>query len=344
MVFSVLHVVWAGGEAVALFFLLSGFVLAGPFWGDDRPSYGAFVARRLFRLWPAYIFVCGLAYVAAQLIPRHALPHQSSWFAKYWSTPHGAVGLWPAAVMGFGEPLNLNPALWSLVVEVRISLVFPLLLGAVRRGGLITFAVAVIISAVCKFAERNTADTAVGLWFATGAQLWLFVLGAELSHRLPLMTRWLPPLRGPVAYGTLGLALLMIVARWTTPLPLPLAYFVSGLGAALLVILAIVAEPFRAMLVTPLSQTLGRLSYAIYLLHFPVLASLAYGLPPKAPFMVAICLVLPITMALALVLHRLIETPGIRAGRVVASWIDKALARGDRGSETLTGARRHYDR
>lgn len=324
LVFSPVHIGWAGGEAVALFFVLSGFVLAIPFWRGRAPSYLSFIVRRVFRLWPAYAVACGAAWVAAQMIPRHVLPDQSTWFAKFWSTPHDITGIWSAAVMGSGEPLNLNPSLWSLVVEIRISLIFPLLLLAVQRMQLVALAVAIIVSAQCKVLEqRGGGAEAVRLWLATGAQLWLFVLGAELSRHLPVVTRRLPTLVGPAAYGAAALALIMIVARWTTPLPLPLAYLVCGFGCALLMLLAIIAAPLHTFLMTPLSQTLGRLSYAIYLLHFPVLASLAYCVTPRLPFLLALCLTPPITIALAFGFQRLVEAPGIRAGRSAALWIER---------------------
>lgn len=319
LTFSPLHLFWAGGEAVALFFVLSGYVLSAAFWAGGNPAYKGFLIRRVFRIYPAFLIVCVLAWLAAKVISQHPAPGTSAWFFQYWKKPNGLDELIPAVFMGFGPHLNLIPPTWSLVCEIRISVIFPCLIWLMRRAGFWLFPVAVIVSAAFKLAEQKLhADPAATLWLTTGAQLWLFVLGAELNRRTPWLmerARSMPP---AAAWAVFTVGLLMLIARWVAPLPLPVCYFLSGLGAGVLIVVAIIGGPVTHMLDSRLSQTLGKLSYSLYLLHFPVLAALVYGLTPWLPLWVALVLTPPMTLALAAVSQAFIERPFIRLGRTLA--------------------------
>ena len=320
LTYTPLHLFWAGGEAVALFFVLSGYVLAAGFWSGDGPSYKSFVIRRIFRIYPAFLVVCVLAWLAATVVESHSVAGVSVWFYQYWHRPGGIVNLLPALFMGYGVHLNLIPPTWSLVCEMRISLIFPMIIWLMRRTGPWLLPAAVVVSAAFKLAEQHFhLSLAATLWLTTGAQLWLFVLGAELNRRGPGLAARVGSL-GPIASWSLfGLALMMLIARWIAPLPLPLCYLLSGLGAGALIVLAAGGGGIGRVLDSRLSQLFGKLSYSLYLVHFPVLAVLVYGLAPRAPLWVALALTPVVTIAMAAVLQRAVERPFIRFGRVLTT-------------------------
>ena len=65
--FTPLHAAWAGGEAVYLFFVLSGFVLARPFLGGRSSTWRTYFVKRIPRLYlPVWVAV-GFALVSAAL-------------------------------------------------------------------------------------------------------------------------------------------------------------------------------------------------------------------------------------------------------------------------------------
>ena len=225
--------------------------------------------------------------------------------------------------MGYGPYLNLNPALWSLIVELRISVAFPMIIWLMRRTGSWLLPFIILMSATCKLAQQHsTLGPAADLWLTTGAQVWLFVLGAELSRRTPRIIedmKFIPPLVSPLVF-TFGL--LMLIARWITPLPLPVSYFLSGLGAATLIAGATVLKSIAQPLSSAISQFLGKCSYSLYLIHFPVLAGLVYALTPRLPPWVALALTPPIAISIAWVSFSIIERPFIRYGKDFAGSID----------------------
>lgn len=111
--FTPLHLFWAGGEAVFVFFILSGFVLALPFIGDATPSWGAYWPKRFIRIylpvWASLIFALG----ATWAFPRIAGPELSRWVNEHAEAPN--ILRDALLLLGTG---NLNSPLWSLQWEM----------------------------------------------------------------------------------------------------------------------------------------------------------------------------------------------------------------------------------
>ena len=322
LTWSPLHLFWAGGEAVILFFVLSGYVLAAPFWSGRGQSPAVFLIRRIFRIYPAFLVACIAAWLLARWLPWHAIAGTSTWFNQYWRNGGPPGGLITAALMGFGRHLNLNPALWSLVVEMRVSLIFPLIIWLMRRTGPWLLPVAIAFSALCKLAETHTSiDLTLQLWWTTGAQVWLFVLGAELARRAPMVVRLIRA-AGPMIVPA---GLVLLLAKWLAPLPQPATWFLSGLGAALLIACVIALPGVGRLFEARLSQALGRWSYSLYLFHFAVLAALTYGLTPALPLWVPLVLTPPVALAVAALSAAVIERPFIGWGRRVSGMMGAGL-------------------
>src|SRR5947208_11642270 len=118
---------WTDGTgAVALFFVLSGFVLARSLLLQPQ-SYGVFLWRRILRLYPAYWAAILLSILLMAVCNR---PGLSSLFADVWIKP---ITLQQLAKHFFLitpsiDVHRIDYPIWSLVVEMRVSLLFPLLL------------------------------------------------------------------------------------------------------------------------------------------------------------------------------------------------------------------------
>lgn len=82
-----MRIVWAGGGAVELFFVLSGFVLSLPWLRGRRPSYGEFVVRRVCRIYLPYIVAIAVTMILCHiLMPMRLagqLPNTSEWFEHH---------------------------------------------------------------------------------------------------------------------------------------------------------------------------------------------------------------------------------------------------------------------
>jgi peptidoglycan/LPS O-acetylase OafA/YrhL len=113
---------WVG---VPLFFVISGFCIHISYLKQSRFSTGCFYGKRLRRLYPAYLVVFLLGWLAA--VQRHE-PEIWRQLAAHLIF---AQNLFPNEIV-FG----VNGALWSLATEMQFYLIFPLILIWRRRIGL----------------------------------------------------------------------------------------------------------------------------------------------------------------------------------------------------------------
>ena len=108
---------------------------------------------------------------------------------------------------------------------------------------------------------------------------------------------------------------MLLIAKWISPLPQSANYLLSGLGALILIGCAVGVPAVAWGLNGRVSQFLGRISYSLYLFHFPIIAALVYGMPAGAPLWLVGVLAVPIAMGLAALSTRMIERPFIAIGR-----------------------------
>jgi peptidoglycan/LPS O-acetylase OafA/YrhL len=115
-----------GNEAVILFFVLSGFVLALPAV-DGRPqSYPVFAVRRIFRIYVPYIVALVGSVFGEYFL--HGTVTQSVWFHQFWNEPvDWKVVLQHILFLGRYDTNQFDPPILSLVHEMRVSLIFPFL-------------------------------------------------------------------------------------------------------------------------------------------------------------------------------------------------------------------------
>jgi peptidoglycan/LPS O-acetylase OafA/YrhL len=108
-----------GWMGVDLFFVLSGFLIAGqllrPWAHGSAPTYARFFGRRLLRTLPAYLAVVGMYFLVPGL--RERAPMAPLWqfltFSENWLFDYSTHGL-----KAFSH-------VWSLCVEEQFYLVFP---------------------------------------------------------------------------------------------------------------------------------------------------------------------------------------------------------------------------
>jgi peptidoglycan/LPS O-acetylase OafA/YrhL len=313
MMDSPASVVWAGPEWVTVFFVLSAFVLtraalaAGTTW---RTS--SYLAARLVRL---YLPVWGAVLPALALALVVARPATSAggnlWLEKFGApvTPEVVAHSLSLAVPIVEAPID--GSLWSLHWEVLFSLALPLLVaGAAWASRRATFAVAVVAVSVLAVLSSD----------APGAATYLppFALGVVLAWHEDALAA----LRGrSLARLIAPLALLLLTAdRW-----LPGATRGAAAGGVLvmtgatLAVIAPLVDPRCATLLTsrPFAW-LGRRSFSLYLVHEPIVITLAFAL--KAPPVWALApLAIPLSLAAAAGFHRVVERPAQALSRDAAA-------------------------
>lgn len=331
--FTPLRLFWAGSPAVAIFFVLSGFVLSMPFWRSQNIGYWGYAVRRIFRLFPVYILSLLLAeflYLCAHGAARSGM---SDWYSRYWVSPIGLDGWGRAMFFMPGNALQLNSPLWTLIHEARISLMLPCIIVLMRKRPLATVLACVAFSFAGKamMANARTFGPEIANVLDTVAQVWLFALGCLLSKNLSWIRNKVEGGAGWLNAALLGASLVGLVLKWMVPLPAAVGYAATGISAAGLVLMVSAWRALQKALEGGGIQFLGTISYPLYAIHFPLLFWLLHALPQTQAFLV-IALAVSLAIVGATILSKTVEPASIAYGRRLSD-----LLQGERG-ERARGA------
>lgn len=332
---------------VAIFFVLSGFLLARPYLaraaaGREHPSTGRYYWKRFLRIYPVYAVT---VVIALALIDENRGLGVVQWFRSLllvdiYTSPRLPQGL---------------TQMWSLAVEAMFYLLLPLLmLAALGRGtGLRPGRVGAVLGALVAVSvwwvlslAGVVAESSAGVpmswlpayltWFAVGMALALaHVLHQSRGDAAPAPLRHLRTLAGmPGACWAVVAGLLLVAA---TPLAGPSFLFVASPAEALtkhllyavigglVVLTGIFTVPgtYARVMSAPALRHLGVISYSTFCIHLPVLHLVMsvtdYGLFQGHGWQIW-ALTLVLSLVASEVLYRLVERPGMRLGGLRPPW------------------------
>lgn len=324
---------------VAIFFVLSGFLLSRPyviraFSGRTPPGTGRYYWKRLVRVYPVYV----VTVVAALLVVRDNKDvGASDWLSTLLlldvytrdQLPHGLTQM------------------WSLSAEVAFYLILPPLMAVAvgkGRGAVSTWRMGTVLAAMTAISvawhvglSDAVADVSSGApstwlpgqltWFAVGMGLAYVHVAAE-HGRLPVVSEWLKRLGAmPGVCWSAAVGLLLVAA---TPLAGATLLFAPttaeslvknvlyGLIGGLLVLTGIYGHPaarYHRLLSAPLPRRLGQISYSTFCIHLTVLY-LVWELTGWQEFHGHGLAVWTLTLVGSLIaselLYRFVEKPGMR--------------------------------
>jgi len=327
-----------GFLGVDAFFVLSGFLITSLLLAErdlrGRIRLGAFWLRRARRLLPALLMVL----IATVLAYRTILPTVELNLLRLDALAAlGYVANWRMIYRGddyFTQTAGPSPLqhTWSLGIEEQFYVVWPLLIVGLfaigfrhRRRvllGLCVGGAALSALAGALLYQPNDVNRA---YFGTDSRAQALLIGCALAVLLARPARrgpWSPAIQDVVAVlGVLGLGTVALI--WLTADGGDAWLYRGGLTAAAIGVAAIIAhtvlspdDPIgRALALRPLVW-IGRISYGLYLWHWPIfglLNSQRTGLDGPALLTVR----LAVTLAVSVVSYWLIEQP-IRTGE--APW------------------------
>jgi len=327
---SPLRLLFCGHAAVGVFFVLSGFALMKALENPQQRAYTTFITRRFFRIYPPFAVAIVLAAALSWLLHPQPLPEAEwpslAWVNAYWTAPVtvpmvlGHLGM--IATAGYYN--SLNSAMWTLVHELRISLLFPLIAAAalvrprlVLLVALLTFVVFSITHlthALTSHVQPESVAVFVLSILQTLRYVLFFVFGIVIVRQAPQIGAWLARHPGikPFLWATAAILLAIPYTKGYTEL-------LYAVGSFLLLNLCLHSDRARAVLRNPVLQWLGRISYSLYLTHLVVLLALVYALYGVLPMWLILLLVLVVSLGVAEIFNRWVEMPSARLGKRMAT-------------------------
>jgi peptidoglycan/LPS O-acetylase OafA/YrhL len=301
-----------GFTGVDVFFVISGFLIGGILWRDleenNRVSLARFYTRRVKRLAPAYFAMTLLTACAAWFI---LLPFEFREFGKELiaaTTYLSNILFWRGeGYFDIGADNKLLLHTWSLAVEEQFYILLPFLILTLkfsRRLLIIILFAAFALSLAANIALTPARQTTTFYLFPFRAwELLTGVLMAIIGQQRALKWAFHP------ALSWLGLAFILAGLTLISPAGFPgwQALF-PVIGTALLLANGQHLNLINRALASPGPVFIGKISYSLYLWHWPVLVLSkywrdGYSGPVEAGLWLALAFVL------ATASWALIETP-----------------------------------
>jgi peptidoglycan/LPS O-acetylase OafA/YrhL len=327
--YTPIHLLWGGLEAVVVFYVLSGFVLAIPLLKTSAPSYSAFAVKRICRIFIPYAASVLIATLLLNTTSSFGIRDLSAWFNTAWSVP----AEWPTItdhLLMLGTPRwnYMNPPVWSLVHEMRISLIFPAVIWVgIRVRWQVLIPLTFLASGSAKLIYHSMGPDRTGASFVeTASYLFLFVAGAEMAiHRVSIQ-RYVEQFGVRTQWALFVISIILLNSRWNffsrwAQLTIVLVW----MGAIALVALVSNPGPWMPILRHSGLRWLGKISYSLYLVHFVVLFALLYTLQKRVPNLAIVVMSVPMSLLFAALFHRLVEAPSLDLGRRLARRFGRRL-------------------
>ena len=321
---GLLRLLWHGGYGVAVFFAISGFILAWPFARQHLQAGRSvnlrfYFLRRLTRLEPPYIVVLLIRSILLLAAGAHTI---------HFVLVHLIASIFYVHNIAFGIASRIEAASWSLEIEIQFYCLAPLLTQIYRiprawlRRGL-------LISMIAGAAPLQRAflpgwygpDNAGAFMLSILSSIQFFLVGLLVAdlyvdgwERIPQTWRW--------DFVCIPLWILMFWLqphgfRFLAPLILPIVFVGAFKGSVM-----------PRILRNPVITTVGGMCYSIYLTHrttiFVLQAILArFHLHFWTWLAVSLLVVAPASIAVGAVYFLVDRTP--MHGPAVASEVGRAV-------------------
>lgn len=303
---------WIGVEC---FFVLSGYLITSllvhEYDNSRRLSLSNFWRRRARRLLPALFMLLGVVAVYSRVVadPTEygtirrdvigAITYSSNWLSI-----NGGSGYWQH--FAFPSPLR---HMWSLAVEEQFYILYPILaIPLLRTRRIRVVALPLLAAAGLGWQLWMTSHSTLDRYYlGTDTRAFGILAGAVVAVVPPTVWRRIAQWVAPVAFLALTVAALVLNGTSSITFRGP---FQAVTVAAALTILG-VRTGSTGMLTSLLSQrcvvTIGKWSYGIYLVHWPMVAVAARH--PQLSSLVVSAVALPLSITIAAASYRWIESP-----------------------------------
>ncbi|WP_176550400.1 acyltransferase [Bacillus sp. AFS037270] len=317
---SPLKILLLGHEAVILFFILSGFVLSLSYYRNANQTYFSYIIRRFCRIYIPYLcaILCGILM---------RISFSKDIFPELWNTHiDWGVILNHIFLLGMFNQNAFDPVVWSLVHEMRISIIFPFLILLINK---FHWKVNIVFGVICSllgislhYLFKNKLDLYTN-YYDSMHYILMFTVGALLAkYSLDLIkiyqtkSTWIKFLffvsglcfyiysRAVVMRFLDDSLLITLVSDWGTMI-----------GGAIIIITSIAEKrASKILLIKPISY-IGKTSYSIYLYHLIIFLTLKNLLNGMLSNWLIWLLGMLFSLLVSTIMYFIIEEPSISIGK-----------------------------
>lgn len=329
-------ILWQGHSAVIIFFVLSGFVLSLPFYKGTEFNYLKYLIKRVCRIYIPYIVILFIAIGIKLGIHSKigTIPGLVQWGSWNIEVSFNRVMEHILFLREFNSDAFIM-VIWSLVHEMRISIVFPLIIFLLLRvNWKVSIGIAMFLSVIGYLLMKNIPSEfnmpVSTNYFITLHYSSMFIIGALLAKNREYLVSKIINLK--VKYLVLPLGLLffnypripfMLLSKLIGEIDYELYLIIIDwyicFGAVLIILSALSSKLFSKLLLIKPVQFIGEISYSLYLVHPIVLLTTVHIFYGKISVPLILLISFLLTMVVSVLCYKFIEIPSIKIGRKLAT-------------------------
>ncbi|KIL35973.1 hypothetical protein SD71_11590 [Cohnella kolymensis] len=332
---SPLYLFVGGHEAVIFFFILSGFVLSLPFYKGKEFAYFPYLVKRVSRIYLPFMAAMIVALMMSQMLYQGGVTHLSAWMSNKWSIEvTGSTVLEQLNILGNHETRTYNPVVWSLIHEMRISLIFPFIMIIINR---FSWKMSLLAAAACSLIGGLNGifgiQPSLGYqtsWFDSLHFTAMFIIGAlAAKHRHQLLSA----IAGLTKVNKmLILAAGLLAYIYSREMKTSSMYFTDAaadwgisFGVVTIIIFALKDQSYPHLLGNRVVTFIGKISFSLYLCHTTVMFTLVHLLHNQLNPWLILALSLAPIFILSYAAWKWVELPSIRLGKRLTQSREKSL-------------------
>ncbi|WP_242214352.1 acyltransferase [Bacillus cereus group sp. BfR-BA-01383] len=329
-------ILWQGHSAVIIFFVLSGFVLSLPFYKGTEFNYSKYLIKRVCRIYIPYIVILFIAIGIKLGIHSKigTIPGLVQWGSWNIEVSFNRVMDHILFLREFNSDAFIM-VIWSLVHEMRISIVFPLIIFLLLKvNWKVSIGIAMFLSVIGYLLMKNIPSEfnipVSTNYFITLHYSSMFIIGALLAKNREYLVSKI--INSKVKYILLPLGLLffsypripfMLLSKLIGEIDYELYLIIIDwyicFGAVLIILSALSSKLFSKLLLIKPVQFIGEISYSLYLVHPIVLLTTVHIFYGKISVPLILLISFLFTMVVSVVCYKFIEIPSIKIGRKLAT-------------------------
>lgn len=330
------HLLWAGHEAVILFFILSGFVLSLPFFTDGKRSgYKDYLIRRVCRIYLPYAISVIIAILCMKLFYSIDFFMLGGWFNTSDKPISIQLLLNHAILLTEFDSYRFNMVIWSLVHEMRISIIFPLIMFLIikfswKRNLLLSISGSILFYVLYVFCLKFFSYDATklqGSYLYTLHYIAFFIIGALLAKNRQYFSNLYAKMGKLLKLSILLVGVLAYTYNWWFFNDVSLFHiviindWVISIGATIFILFCLNSSVVKQLVTLRPISFVGKISYSLYLYHLIVALSVSNYLSGKVSMVLVSGISLVLSFVVASIMYYLIERPSISLGKFIINKI-----------------------
>lgn len=266
-----------GRSSVILFFILSGLVLSQNLSNSkESDNYLSFAFKRFKRIYLPFILSMIIIEFSYFLIRPTGIVGLGSWFNQIGINYGNSNVILNNIVMTGNNVEDINPVIWSLIIELRISFVFPLIYLLIKKSSI---KLSIVIASFC-FCIGTFILILFNQVFLIGQTIFhigFFVFGVFIYLNQSYLIQLKEREKKVFFYISLILYLNQsILNLFNYYLMQTISDILTGLGGVGIILILFSSRKMQIKLCNTYFLWLGKISFSLYLYHCIIFISFIY--------------------------------------------------------------------